>query len=488
MEGKALATDLYELTMGQTYFDNGEKDEVAVFDVFFRTNPFKGNYTVSGGLDKIIDYIKNLEFNEDDIIYLKKLGLFSEEYLNYLRNFKFTGNLYAIPDGTIIHPNEPIITVKAPIIEAQIVETMLLVLFNYGSLVTTKAARLVEAANGRPIMEFGTRRSRGDEAAVEAAKYAVIGGMSGTSNVLAAKKYGLVPMGTMAHSLVQNYEDERDAFLTYAKSNPNNCLFLVDTYDTLHSGIPNAIWVADNYLKPRGLEFKGIRIDSGDLAYLSKEARKMLDETGYPNAKICLSNGLDEDTIISLQRQGACFDSIGLGDNISAINDRVNGVYKLSAVVKNGVLEPRIKLSNDSVKTTNPGYKKVYRFYDKETGYALGDVICLASEVIPDSEYTLIDSIDEWKQKTIKNYRVEELQVPIFINGELVYEEVSIFDTKERVSSQMKSLYPEIKRIENPQEYIVDLSIPLLKLKKQMIMNHKSRDVNGKELVKIDNV
>jgi len=486
MEGKALATDLYELTMGQTYFDNGEKDKVAVFDVFFRTNPFKGNYTVSGGLDKIIDYIKNLEFNEDDIIYLKKLGLFTEEYLNYLRDFKFSGNLYAVPDGTIIHPNEPIITIKAPIIEAQIIETMLLVLFNYGSLVTTKAARLVEAANGRPIMEFGTRRSRGDEAAVEAAKYAVIGGMSGTSNVLAAKKFGLIPMGTMAHSLVQNYEDEREAFLTYAKSNPNNCLFLVDTYDTLRSGIPNAIWVADNYLKPRGLEFKGIRIDSGDLAYLSKEARKLLDEAGYPDAKICLSNGLDEDTIISLERQGACFDTIGLGDNISAINDRVNGVYKLSAIEKNGVLEPKIKLSNDSVKTTNPGYKKVYRFYDKKTGYALGDVITLASEVIPSNEYTLVSPVDEWKQKTITDYDAVELQVPIFLNGQLVYEAPSISERRDRIKREMKSLYPEIKRLENPQEYIVDLSIPLLKLKRQMIKNHTYRDEFGKALVKID--
>ncbi len=484
MMNKALATDLYELTMGQTYFDNGEKDEVAVFDVFFRTNPFKGNYTVSGGLDKIIEYINNLKFSDDDISYLKSLNLFSDEYLEYLRNFKFTGDIYAIPDGTIIHPNEPIVTVKAPIIEAQIIETMLLVLFNYGSLITTKAARLVEAAGFRPIMEFGTRRSRGDEAAVEAAKYAVIGGMSGTSNVLAAKKFGLIPMGTMAHSLVQNYEDEREAFLTYAKSNPNNCLFLVDTYDTLRSGIPNAIWVADNYLKPNGLAFKGIRIDSGDLAYLSKKARQMLDEAGYTDAKICLSNGLDEDTIISLERQGACFDSIGLGDNISAINDRVNGVYKLSAVCKNGVLEPRIKLSNDSVKTTNPGFKKVYRFYDKKTGFALGDVIALENEVIPDDEYTLISPVDEWKQKTITDYYVSELQQPIFVNGRLVYHVPSISDSRKRVQNQMKTLYPEIKRLENPQEYIVDLSENLLKLKKQMIKDHTFKKEKGKALIK----
>lgn len=487
MKGKALATDFYELTMGQTYFDNGEKDQIAVFDLFFRTNPFKGNYTVSGGLDKIIEYINNLKFSDEDIEYLRENGDFTDEYLEYLRNFKFSGDIYAVEDGTVVHPNEPVITIKAPKIEAQIVETMLLVLFNYGSLVTTKAARLVEVAGGRPIMEFGTRRSRGDEAAMEAAKYAVVGGMSGTSNVLAAKTHGLKAMGTMAHSLVQNYEDERVAFLNYAKSNPNNCVFLVDTYDTLRSGIPNAIWVADNYLKPRGLKFKGIRIDSGDLAYLSKEARKMLDEAGYTDTQICLSNGLDEDTILSLERQGACFDSIGLGDNISAINDRVNGVYKLSAVEEEKELMPRIKLSNDSIKTTNPGYKKVYRFYDKKTGYALGDVIALASETIPEDEYTLISPVDEWKQKTITDYDVVELQKPIFVGGKLVYEAPSIEERQRKVRDEMKSLYPEVKRLENPQEYIVDLSMPLLTLKKQMIKDHTFRKENGKVLVKNGN-
>lgn len=473
MKEKALATDLYELTMGQTYFDNNEKDELAVFDLFFRTNPFNGNYTVSGGLDRIIEYIKNLKFTDSDIEYLRSLELFTEDYLTYLKKFKFTGDIYAIPDGTIIFPNEPIITVKAPKIEAQILETTLLTLFNYGSLITTKAARLTEAAKGRAIMEFGTRRSRGIEAAIEAAKYAVIGGMAGTSNVLAAKKYGLVPMGTMAHSLIQSYEDEKVAFLKYAKSNPNNCTFLVDTYDTLNSGIPNAIWVADNYLKPNNLEFKGIRIDSGDLAYLSKKARKMLDEAGYNYTKICLSNGLDEDTIKSLIHQEACFDTIGLGDNISAINDRVNGVYKLSAIEINNELSPRIKLSNDSVKTTNPGYKKVYRFYDKKTGYALGDLIALAEEIIPTDEYTLISPIDEYKQKHLTDYEVVELQRPIFINGKLVIEEPTILERKERVASQMETIYPEIKRLENPQEYYVDLSLDLLALKKNLIKEIK---------------
>lgn len=484
MNDKALATDFYEFTMGQTYFDNGEKDKIAVFDVFFRTNPFKGNYTVSGGLDKIIEYVKKLKFSDEDIEFLRESGDFTDEYLEYLRNFKFTGDIYAVEDGTVVHPNEPVITVKAPKIEAQIVETMLLVLFNYGSLVTTKAARLVEAAGGRPIMEFGTRRSRGDEAAIEAAKYAVVGGMSGTSNVRAAKMYGLKAMGTMAHSLIQNYEDEKVAFLTYAKSNPNNCVFLVDTYDTLRSGIPNAIWVADNYLKPNGLKFKGIRIDSGDLAYLSKEARRMLDEAGYTDTQICLSNGLDEDTILSLERQGACFDSIGLGDNISAINDRVNGVYKLSAVEEEKELMPRIKLSNDSIKTTNPGYKKVYRFYDKKTGYAIGDVIALASETIPEDEYTLVNPVDEWKQKTITDYDVVELQKPIFVGGKLVYDAPSIEQRQRKVKEEMKSLYPEVKRLENPQEYIVDLSMPLLALKKQMIKDHTFRKEKGKVLVK----
>lgn len=472
MIDQALGTDLYELTMGQTYFDNGEKDEVAVFDVFFRTNPFKGNYTISGGLDNIIDYINNIKFSDDDIEYLRGLSQFSEDFLNYLKDFKFSGDLYAIPDGTVIFPNEPIITVKAPIIEAQIVETMLLVLFNYGSLVTTKAARLVEVAGNRPIMEFGTRRSRGKDAAVEAAKYAVVGGFCGTSNVLAAKKYDLIPMGTMAHSLIENYEDEYEAFINYAKSNPNNCLFLVDTYDTLN-GVKIAIKVADEYLKPRGLKFKGIRIDSGDLAYLSKEARKILDSAGYTDAKICLSNGLDEDTIISLERQGAMFDSIGLGDNISAINDRVNGVYKLSAVTKDHKLLPRIKLSNDTVKITNPGYKKVYRFYDRDTGFALGDVIALDGEEISKEVYTLISPYDDWKQKTLTNYDVVPLQKTIFKEGKLVYNEPTILERQEYVKKQMKTLYPEIKRLENPQEYYVDLSLELLKLKKQLINDHK---------------
>ncbi len=481
---KELCTDLYELTMGQTYFDNGEVEDKACFDVFFRTNPFNGNYTVSGGLDEVIDYVKNIKFDKEDIDYLKSLNLFSDEYLEYLANFKFTGDIYAVEDGTIIFPNEPIITVVAPKIEAQILETTLLTLFNYGSLITTKAARLCEVSGNRPIMEFGTRRSRGVDAAVEAAKYAVVGGFSGTSNVEAARKYGLVPMGTMAHSLIQNYEDEKMAFLKYAKSNPNNCLFLVDTYDTLRSGIPNAIWVADNYLTPNGLEFKGIRIDSGDLAYLSKEARKMLDEAGYPDAKICLSNGLDEDTIISLIRQGACFDSIGLGDNISAINDRVNGVYKLCAVEEDKKLYPRIKVSNDQVKTINPGYKKVYRFYDKDSGYALGDVISLAYEDIDKDEYTLISPVEEWKQKHLTNYDVVELQKQIFDDGELVYDVPSISARRDKVKKEMNSLYPEIKRLENPQEYFVDLSMPLLKLKKEMLREHTYQNIKSKSLEK----
>ena len=473
MENKTLGTDLYELTMGQTYFDQKEKEEIAIFDVFFRTNPMNGNYTISGGLDKIIEYIENFHFEKEDIEYLRSLNLFTEDYLKYLENIKFTGDVTAIPDGTVIFPNEPIITVKAKKIEAQILETALLNYFNYGSLVTTKAARLKEVAGNKPIMEFGTRRSRGYEAAIEAAKYAVIGGFSGTSNVEAAKKYGLVPMGTMAHSLIQNYNDEKKAFLNYAKSNPNNCLFLVDTYDTLHSGIPNAIWVADNYLTPNGLELKGIRIDSGDLAYLSKKARKMLDEAGYPNAKICISNGLDENTIISLERQGACFDSIGLGDNISAINDRVNGVYKLSAVEKEKEIMPRIKLSNDSIKTTNPGHKKVVRFYDKETGYALGDVIALHDEKIKEDHYTLVDPVDQWNQKELTNYEIKELGETIFKDGKLVYQPPTIKERQKRVESQMKTLYPEIKRLENPQEYYVDLSEKLLKLKQELIKEHK---------------
>lgn len=466
---KTLMTDFYELTMAQTYFNLNEKDKIVYFDIFYRKNPFNGGYAISGGIDNIIEYIENFKIDEEDIDYLRSLKCFSEEFLAYLKNLKFTGDIYAVEDGTPIFPNEPVITVKAKIIEAQIIETALLACFNHGTLVTTASKRITNACKNIPVMEFGARRARGIESAIDASKYAYIGGCSGTSNTLAAKKYDIPALGTMAHSLVCDNTDEYQAFLDYAKSNPYNCVFLVDTYDTLKSGIPNAIKVANDYLKPNGFSFKGIRIDSGDLAYLSKKARKMLDEAGYKDTKICLSNGLDEDTIKSLIDQGACFDSIGCGDNIAASLERVGGVYKLVAVEEENKIVPKIKVSNDRSKTITPGYKKLYRFFDKNTGFALGDLICLANEKINEEEYTLISPIEEWKQTTLTNYIVKDIRKTIYKKGKLVYHLPSVKERKIYCEKQFETIYPEIKRAHNPHEYYVDLSEKLLKLKKKMI-------------------
>ncbi|NMA50402.1 MAG: nicotinate phosphoribosyltransferase [Mollicutes bacterium] len=475
MANKTLMTDFYELTMAQTYFDQGKEDEKVYFDLFFRKNPFNGGYTISGGLDNIIEYIKNFKFSEKEINYLRSLGKFSEEFLSYLKNLKFTGDIYAIPDGTPIFPNEPVMTVKAKIIEAQIIETALLANFNHASLVTTAARRITNEANGKAVMEFGARRARGEDSAIEASKYAYIGGCVGTSNTYSGMKYKIPVMGTMAHSLITEADTEYEAFLNYAKSNPDNCVFLVDTYDTLRSGIPNAIKVAKEYLIPNGHKFKGIRIDSGDLAYLSNEARKMLDDSGFKDATICLSNGLNEYTIRDLVMQGASFDSLGVGDNIAAAKERVGGVYKLVATEKDGVIIPKMKVSEDTIKTINPGYKKVYRFYDKNNGYALGDLIALADEKIPLEQYTLIHPVENWKQTTLRNYNLREMQVPIYINGKLVYQLPSVEERKEYCYNEFMTFYPEIKRLTNPHEYYVDLSQKLLDLKNRLIEEHQKR-------------
>ena len=476
---KSIMTDFYELTMAQTYFDSGKKDEEVYFDIFFRTNPFKGGYTLSGGLDEIIDYIKNFKYGEEEIEYLRSLGTFSEEFLDYLSKLEFKGDIFAVPDGTAVFPNEPVITVKADVVTAQLLETALLACFNHGSLVTTAAKRITNEAGDIPVMEFGARRARGIDSSIEASKDAYIGGCCGTSNTYAGMKYDIPVLGTMAHSLVTEADDEYEAFKKYAESNPDNCVFLVDTYDTLKSGIPNAIKLADEFLTPNGIKFKGIRIDSGDLAYLSKEARKMLDDAGYTDTSICLSNGLNEYTIRDLKNQGACIDSLGVGDNISASKERLGGVYKLVAVNNNGEIIPKIKVSNDSIKTTNPGYKKAYRFYDKDTGYALGDVVVLADEVISKDKYTLVHPVETWKQKELSNYNVRELQVPIFKNGELVYENPSVQDKKKYCEEEFKSLYPEVTRIEKPHGYYVDLSDKLRNLKEELIKLQTKKNIDN---------
>ena len=473
-----MMTDFYELTMSQAYFKAGKKDEIAVFDAFYRKNPLDGGYGLMGGVDKIIDFIKNIKFTSEDIEYLRGTGQFTEDFLEYLRNFKFTGSIYAVPDGTPIFANEPIVTVKAPIIEAQIIETILLSYLNANIMYTTAARRVVEAAKGIGIMEFGARRALGPEAAVDASKCAIIAGCVGTSNVLAGLEYNVPVMGTMAHSLVTEADSEYEAFLNYAKAYPNNCVLLVDTYDVLKSGVPNAIKIAKEYLEPNGYKLKGIRIDSGDLAYLSIEAKKMLVEAGLDDVKICLSNGLNERTIKSLILQGAVIDSIGLGDNIVLPDKaRVGCVYKNVAIKHGDDFVSRIKVSNDAAKAITPGFKKVYRFYDRETGYALGDVIALHNEKIPKDKYTLIDPLNEHNTLTIKNYIVRELQQPIFENGELVYNDPVLKDKQEYCNNEMKTLYPEVKRLENPHGYYVDLTKKLLKLKKELIRLAKEQKV-----------
>ena len=475
MENKTLMTAFYELTMAQTYFDQGKQDEEVYFDIFFRKNPFNGGYTISGGLEENINYIKNFNFNKKEINYLKSLNQFSEKFLNYLETLKFEGDIYSVPDGTVVFPNETVLTVKAPIIMAQLLETALLANFNHASLVTTAAKRITNEAGDIPVMEFGARRARGIDSAVEASKYAYIGGCCGTSNTLAGMKYNIPVLGTMAHSLITESNDEYQAFLNYAKSNKDNCVFLVDTYDTLKSGIPNAIKVANDYLKPNGLKFKGIRIDSGDLAYLSKKTRKLLDEAGYTETGICLSNGLNEYTIRDLKLQGAFINSLGVGDNIAASKERVGGVYKLVATIEDNREIPKIKVSNDSIKTINPGHKKVYRFYDKKEGYALGDLLALSDEVIPNDKYTLIHPLETWKQKELTNYQVRDLLVPIFKDGQLVYQTPNIEETKAYCNDEFNTLYEEIKRTDNPHEYYVDLSDKLRKLKEELINTHRKQ-------------
>ena len=474
-----MMTDFYEFTMAQTYFDKGEVNKKVYFDIFYRKNPFDGGYAISGGLDNIIKFINNFKITDKDIEFLRNTNKFSEEFLEYLRNLKFTGDLYAVKDGTVIFPNEPVITIRANVIEAQLLETALLSEFNHGTLVTTAAKRITSAAN-IPVMEFGARRARGKESAIEASKYAYIGGCAGTSNVYAGMKYDIPVMGTMAHSMICDAESEYEAFLDYAKSNPYDCVFLVDTFDTLRSGIPNAIKVAKDYLVPNGYPFKGIRIDSGDLSYLAKEARKMLDEAGFPDAKICVSNGLTEKAIINLIKEGAPIDSIGAGDNIAASKERVGGVYKLVAIEKDNEIIPRIKVSEDTIKTINPGYKKLYRFYDKKTNYALGDVIALNDEVIPKDKYTLVSPTETWKTTDLENYNVRLMTEVIFKNGNQVYVEPTIEQKKEYCFNEFKTIYPEIKREDNPHQYYVDLTNKLRELKEAMIKEVRNTKVKKK--------
>ncbi len=463
-----LATDLYELTMGNTYFLEGDFNEQVYFDIFFRRNPFGGEYTISCGLYEIINYIRNFRFDDEDIEYLRSLGAFPDEFLSYLKGLKFKGDLFAVPDGTAIFPNEPIITVKTDIIVAQILETALLSYFNHGSLVATSAKRITHEAGEASVSEFGLRRGPGIIGGTEASRAAFIGGCCSTSNTYAGKLYGIPVSGTQAHSSIQKEKTEEIAFLKHAKANPNNCLFLVDTYNVLKSGMVNAIKVANEYLKPNGITFRGVRIDSGDLAYLSIRARKMLDDAGYKEAKICLSNGLDEFAVRELKRRGAKFDLIGAGDCILSPNDRVGGVYKLAAVEEDGLIIPKIKISGTPDKTTIPGYKTVYRIYNGD-GIALGDVVALYDEIIGEDDYPLVHPLELNGRKLGTDYYVRKMQEPIFLNGELVYDIPSIFDSQAYCEREHKSLPNEVTDIIKPKKYPVVLSNQLGQLKKNMV-------------------
>lgn len=411
-----LVADFYEYTMANGYFNKNMEDRVAYFDVFFRKVPDEGGYAIVAGLEQIINYIRNVSFDEEDISYLRKQNKFTEEFLNYLENFRFTGDIWAIPEGTVVFPNEPLITVKAPIIQAQLLETMLLLTTNHQSLIATKTSRIVKEAQGRPVMEFGARRAHGINAAVEGARAAIIGGAVGTSCTLSAKEFNVPASGTMAHSWIQSFDSEYEAFKAYAELYPDDCTFLIDTYNTIESGLPNAIKVFNEVLKPKGYRPKAVRLDSGDLAYLSKKVRKILDETGYEDCKICATNSLDEYLIKSLIEQDAKIDLFGVGENlITAKSEPVfGGVYKLVALEKDKKIVPKIKVSEKTAKVTNPSVKKVYRFYDNETKKAIADVITLADEIIDEREYMIFDPQNPWKKKVLKDYSIRLLQEKIF--------------------------------------------------------------------------
>ncbi len=467
-----MLTDYYEITMANGYFQSDLKDDTAVFDLFFRRVPDDGGYAIMAGLEQAIHYLNNLNFTDEDIDYLRSKGCFSEEFLEYLRNFKFECDVWAIPEGTPIFPNEPLMTVRGPVIQAQFVETMLLLLINHQSLIATKASRIVYAAGDRAVMEFGTRRAHGVSAAVYGARASYIGGCSGTACAISDRDYGVSALGTMAHSWVQMFDTEYEAFKKYAEIYPDNCTFLVDTYNVLKSGIPNAIRIFDE-MKPAK---KGIRIDSGDIAYLTKQARKMLDEAGHPDCKIVVSNSLDEYVIQDILLEGACIDSFGVGERLitSKSTPVFGGVYKLVALEKDGDLISKIKVSENIEKITNPGFKKLYRLYDKDTGKALADIISLHDEPAPDgSEYEIFDPNAIWKRKTITNYVVKELQVPIFEKGKLVYDEPDIDEIKDFCKQQMETLWDETRRFEKPQTYYVDLSEKLYKMKIELLENAK---------------
>ena len=473
-----LVMDFYELTMSYNYFKLNKQDDIVYFDMFFRKNPDDGGVTIFAGLQQLIEVIKDMRFTDGDIEYLRSLNTFDEDFFEYLKNFKFTGSIYSIPEGTPVFPYEPLITVKAKLIEAQLLETFLLVTVNHQSLIATKTRRIVQEAKGRPIMEFGARRAQGYDAAHYGARAAFIGGAAGTATVSAGKAFDIPVLGTMAHSFVQSFDTEYDAFKAYAEVYPDNCVLLVDTYNTLNSGIPNAIKIALDVLEPMGKRLKGIRLDSGDIAYLTKKARIMLDSAGLTDCGITVSNSLDEYLIRSVLEQGACINSFGVGENmiVSKSSPVFGGVYKLVAVEKDNTVIPKIKISENSDKITNPGYKKVYRIFDKNTDKAIADIITFYDETINVSEdLTIYHQNKSWKNKTIKGgtYVLKELQEPIFINGEYVYKDYSVKEIFEYSTQEKAKFWDEIYRLEYPHTYYVDLSKNLLDYKMKLLEDNR---------------
>ncbi len=466
-----MLTDFYELTMGNGYFENGMADTVCCFDLYFRKVPDNGGFAVMCGLEQAINYIKNLHFTDDDIDYLRTKNIFSEKFLEYLRDFSFACDVWAVPEGTPVFPNEPLIIVKGPAVQAQFVETMLLLCINHQSLIATKAARIVKAADGRAVMEFGSRRAQGFDGAIFGARASYIGGCTGTACTISDKEMGTPALGTMAHSWVQMFDSELDAFRAYAKCYPDSCLLLVDTYNVLKSGVPNAITVFRE-LEAAGHKPAGIRIDSGDITYLSKKARKMLDEAGFTEAKICISNSLDEYIIENILSQGACVDSFGVGERLitSRSEPVFGGVYKLTAVEKNGEIIPKIKLSENVSKITTPDFKELWRFYDNNTGKAMADLITCYGEEIDDSKpYTLFDPEHPYKKKKVTDFNARKLLVKIFENGKCVYTSPSATEIRSYCAEQLETLWDEVKRFENPHEYYVDLSKKLWDKKNELL-------------------
>ena len=457
-----MLCDFYELTMGNGYFKNGYKDRISYFDVFFRSVPDGGGFAIAAGLEQVVEYIQNLHFSAEDIEYLRGRKIFCEEFLDYLKDFRFTGDIYAVPEGTPIFPREPMLTVRAPAIEAQLVETYLLLTLNHQSLIATKANRICRAAEGRTVLEFGSRRAQGADGAIMGARAAYIGGCHGTACTISDQLFGVPAGGTMAHAWVQMFPTQYEAFKTYCEIYPDNPTLLVDTYNTLKSGIPDAIRAFNEVLKPKGLTKCGIRLDSGDMTYLSKKARKMLDEAGWTDCKISVSNSMDEYIIRDLMRQGACIDMFGVGERlITARSEPVfGGVYKLAAVEEaDGTIVPRIKISENTAKITNPHFKKLYRLYGNDTGKAIADYLCVYDETVDDSSnLTIFDPEATWKEKTVYNFTAKELQVPVFQNGKLVYKLPTLKEIQNYCREQVDTLWDEVKRFDNPHSYYVDLS------------------------------